>query len=182
MLVNDRHPIPDNYKPTLVDTEFNQKIDVRAAEPLNKMLKAARAEGLKLFPCSVYRSPEEQRQIFDDKVQERLNCGDSQEEAEKEAARWITQPGTSEHHTGLAVDIIDFDYQILDEKQGETATQKWLMKHCTEYGFIVRYPQSKKDITHIEFESWHYRYVGVENAKKIAASGLCLEEYVESRN
>ena len=80
------------------------------------------------------------------------------------------------------MDIIDLDYQILDEKQERTDTQQWLMKHCTEYGFIIRYPTDKKNITHINYEPWHYRYVGKENAKKIAESGLCLEEYLEKVN
>ena len=153
-------------------------MDKRAAGALNKMLEDCRAAGYKPLACSDYRSVEEQQQIWDDKVQECLNIGYSQSEAEKETARWIAVPGTSEHHTGLAIDIIDLDYQILDEKQEKTPTQQWLMKHCTEYGFIIRYPSDKKDITHIDFESWHYRYVGVEHAKKIADAGMCLEEYV----
>ena len=145
---------------------------------LRQPIAPCRAAGYQPVPCSGYRSPEEQEKIFDDKLREYRYLGYSEEDAEKETEKWIQLPGTSEHHTGLAMDIIDLDYQILDEAQNKTATQQWLMKHCYEYGFIVRYPDDKKDITHIQFESWHYRYVGKENAKKIHDSGLCLEEYL----
>ena len=161
-----------------METEYRQIIDKRAAKPLEEMLAACRAAGYQPVPCSGYRSEQEQAQLLKDKTREYRNLGYSETDAEKTAALWVSAPGTSEHHTGLAMDIIDLHYQILDEKQNETATQQWLMKHCHEYGFIVRYPADKKDITHIQFESWHYRYVGKENAKKIHDSGLCLEEYL----
>ena len=108
------------------------------------------------------------------------HSGNLSTDIEEKAKKWIAEPGTSEHHTGLAMDIIDLDYQILDEKQAQTDTQQWLMEHCWEYGFILRYPEEKKEITHIDSESWHYRYVGKEHAKKMHDAGLCLEEYVGS--
>ena len=92
-------------------------------------------------------------------------------------------PGHSEHEIGLAVDIVDEESlewkDPLVEKQAETGTQKWLMAHCHEYGFILRYPKNKQNITGIIYEPWHYRYVGGEHAEKIMAEGLCLEEYLE---
>lgn len=180
ILVNYDNPISDNYKPNLVKTQYlEQSIDKRAAEPLNQLVAACKKAGYQPLPCSGYRSKEEQVQILEDKVQEYQNIGYSREDAEKEARKWITEPGESEHHTGLAMDIIDLDYQILDEKQKDTGTQKWLMEHCWEYGFVLRYPENKKDITHIDSESWHYRYVGKEHAKRMHDTGLCLEEYVE---
>lgn len=180
ILVNYNNPIPDDYKPNLVKTAYlEQKIDKRAAKPLEEMVKACRKAGYDPLPCSGYRSKEEQVEILNDKIQEYKNIGFSEADAEKEARKWITEPGKSEHHTGLAMDIIDLDYQILDEKQEKTATQQWLMKHCWEYGFILRYPSDKKDITHIDSESWHYRYVGKEHAKRMHDTGLCLEEYIE---
>lgn len=182
IVVNYNTPIPDNYKPDLTDTEFDQKIDKRAAKALDEMMADCRAAGCNPLPCSGYRSVEEQVKILEEKVKEYQNIGYSRKDAEKEARVWITEPGTSEHHTGLAMDIIDIDYQILDEKQEKTDTQQWLMKHCWDYGYILRYPNNKKDITHIGYESWHYRYVGKENAKKIRDSGLCLEEYVAKMN
>lgn len=87
-------------------------------------------------------------------------------------------PGTREHELGLALDIVSMENQNLDESQMETEFQKWMMEHCTEYGFILRYPVDKGEITGIGFEPWHYRYVGREDAEKIKESGLCLEEYV----
>ena len=88
-------------------------------------------------------------------------------------------PGTSEHHTGLAADIITVDYQVLDEGFAETAAYQWLKENCTQYGFIMRYPKEKQDITGIIYEPWHYRYVGKNVAEKITANDWCLEEYIE---
>ena len=182
ILVNFENPLPKDYKLNLTDTEFHQKIDVRASKALEKMLGDCRAAGYKPLPCSGYRSKEKQRKLFDVKKTEYLRKGMSEEKAEQAASEWVARPGTSEHHTGLAMDIVDLNYQLLDKRQEQTGTQKWLMKHCTEYGFILRYPTDKKAVTHINYEPWHYRYVGKENAKKIAESGLCLEEYLEKVN
>ena len=99
-------------------------------------------------------------------------------EAEEAAAFWVAPPGASEHQTGLAVDIVDADYLELDEGQESTATQQWLMTHCTEYGFILRYPTDKSATTGIGYEPWHYRYVGKEAASAITQSSLCLEEWL----
>ena len=88
-------------------------------------------------------------------------------------------PGTSEHQAGLAVDIVSVDYQILDEGQEDTPLQQWLMEHCWEYGFILRYPPDKGEKTGIIYEPWHYRYVGREYAQAIRQSGLCLEEFLQ---
>ena len=102
----------------------------------------------------------------------------SREEAETTAARWVSAPGTSEHETGLAVDIVAESYQSLDAAQADTAEQQWLLEHCWEYGFILRYPADKTDITGVEYEPWHYRYVGVPAAMDMRDSGQCLEEYL----
>lgn len=103
--------------------------------------------------------------------------GYSEEGAREEAARWVARPGTSEHETGLAVDIVDKGYQILDRKQEQTPVQQWLMEHCVRYGFILRYPTDKSELTGIGYEPWHYRYVGPEAAAAIMEQGICLEEY-----
>ena len=95
-----------------------------------------------------------------------------------EAARWVAPPDTSEHQTGLALDLVSLDYQLLDEKQEQTPEQQWLMAHSWEYGFVLRYPSDKSAITGIGYEPWHYRYVGKEAAKAMHESGQCLEEYV----
>ena len=86
-------------------------------------------------------------------------------------------PGTSEHQLGLAVDIVDLRYQVLDAGQEDTATQQWLMQNSWKYGFILRYPQDKSAITGIIYEPWHWRYLGPENARTVKESGLCLEEF-----
>lgn len=105
--------------------------------------------------------------------------GLNRNQAEIEAARNVAYPGTSEHHLGLAVDIVSLQYQQLDEAQARTPEIIWLTEHCSEYGFILRYPKDKTQITGIVYEPWHFRYVGVETAKVIMEQGLCLEEYLE---
>ena len=101
------------------------------------------------------------------------------EEAEKITATMIAIPGTSEHHTGLAADIVTPTHQTLDPEFADTDAGKWLQENAAEYGFILRYPEDKQDITEIIYESWHYRYVGVDHAMAIKENGLCLEEYLE---
>ena len=103
------------------------------------------------------------------------NPGCSEEEALKGAATEVARPGTSEHNLGLAV-----DFNSVEQNFENTEAFNWLNKHCTEYGFILRYSASTQDITGVIYEPWHYRYVGKENAKKIMKSGLTLEEYVKA--
>ena len=146
------------------------------------MLKDARKEGLSLTLCSAYRSYKKQTTLFNNKVQKYMNQGLSKVEAEKKAKLSVAYPGTSEHHTGLAADIMASYYPTLDEKQAETPEAKWLMANCHKYGFILRYPNDKTHITGIIFEPWHYRYVGVEAATEIMEKGLTLEEYLELKN
>ena len=107
--------------------------------------------------------------------------GYSPSDARIEAAKAVAIPGTSEHQLGLAVDIVDLRYQVLDAGQEDTATQQWLMQNSWKYGFILRYPNDKTAVTGIIYEPWHYRYVGRENAKAIYESGLCLEEYLQAQ-
>ena len=102
----------------------------------------------------------------------------SEEEAREETAKNVAVPGSSEHEAGLAADIVYARYQSLDESQENNATQQWLMEHCQDYGFILRYPRDKQDITGITYEPWHYRYVGYEAAEEIMSRGICLEEYL----
>ncbi len=90
-------------------------------------------------------------------------------------------PGTSEHELGLALDIVSLENQRLEEAQEDTPTGQWLMAHCYEYGFILRYPKDKEDVTGIRYEPWHYRYVGRESAMAMWAGDLCLEEYVTQK-
>nr|WP_325211828.1 M15 family metallopeptidase [uncultured Oscillibacter sp.] len=180
ILVNRDHPLPEDFQvPAFTQLVNGHSIDKRAYPALQRMMDACRAEGLSPTICSSYRTREKQEELFERKVQSCLSQAGSREEAEAEAARWVARPGTSEHQAGLAVDIVDKSYQSLDGGQEETAVQKWLIEHCAEYGFILRYPNEKSEITGIGYEPWHYRYVGEEAAGEIMSRGLCLEEYLE---
>ena len=177
-LVNADHPMPSDWKQELVELNNGQSIDSRAYPDLQEMMADARAEGLDPYICSSWRSPETQKKLFKEEVEKYVKQGYSKSEAEIQAARWVAVPGTSEHELGLALDIVSAENQRLEEEQEDTPTQQWLMTHCCEYGFILRYPKDKEDITGIGYEPWHYRYVGRENAEAIRDSGMCLEEYV----
>jgi D-alanyl-D-alanine carboxypeptidase len=142
------------------------------------MIKDCNKECPTVCVLSGYRSYEYQANNFNNKVKDYQSKGYSKEEAEKEAATIIARPGTSEHQLGLAVDIIDTQLWALEEEQADLPAQKWLMEHCWEYGFILRYPRDKQDITGITYEPWHYRYVGMEAAEEITSRGICLEEYL----
>ena len=177
ILVNPWNEVPEDYEVKLTRLKNGQAVDSRCYPMLQQMMDDCRAAGLNPVICSSYRTHDKQEELFRKKVNTLRKQGYSQEEAETEAARWVARPGTSEHETGLAVDIVDKSYQLLDEKQEQTPVQQWLMAHCAEYGFILRYPVEKSDLTGIGYEPWHYRYVGVEAAKAITEQGLCLEEY-----
>ena len=179
LLVNGEHPLPEDFAvPELTQLRNGHAIDSRAYPALQRMMDDCRAAGLQPLICSSYRSEETQRQLFQQEVQSWLAQGYPQEEAEEQAARWVARPGASEHQTGLAVDLVDLSYQVLDHEQENTAVQRWLMAHCAEYGFILRYPTDKSALTGVGYEPWHYRYVGVEAAQEIMGRGLCLEEYI----
>ena len=178
MLVNQSHPMEDGYVPELANIDDSHQVDARVLEPLQNMLKAASDEGYSLYVCSAYRSVDRQKELFNESMIDYVNQGMTYYEAAIETAKSIAWPGESEHATGLAMDIVSSDYAGLDEKQGETDDQKWLMEHCYEYGFILRYPKDKSEDTGIIYEPWHYRYVGKTVAKAITEQGITLEEYL----
>ena len=180
ILINKDNPIPENYSVDLVEIENGHKVDSRIADELKQMLEDARKEGLNPLICSSYRTEEKQNQLFQDKIREYKRKGYENLEAEEVASYWVAPTNRGEHQSGLAVDIVSQNYQILDEKQEQTDVQKWLIQNSYKYGFILRYPTSKKDITKINYEPWHYRYVGKENAEIIMKNNICLEEYLES--
>lgn len=180
ILVNGENPLSEDFSvPELTRLKNGQNIDSRAYPALQEMMDAARTAGYQPLICSSYRTWDKQDELFQKKVQSYLNQGYTQAESENQASFWVARPGTSEHQTGLAVDIVDQDYQMLNEKQENTPTQQWLMAHCAEYGFILRYPTEKSSITGIGYEPWHYRYVGMDAARAITDQGLCLEEYLD---
>ena len=177
ILVNAKNPIPDDWTVNLVQLNNGHQIDKRAYDSLQKMLNDARAKGWNPLICSSYRTTSYQQQLFDNRVQRMKNQGMSEKEAIADTEKWIAIPGTSEHETGLAVDIVTVENQNLDNSQLNSACQKWMMEHCYDYGFILRYPEDKTKITGIDFEPWHYRYVGYDIAQYIKQNGICLEEY-----
>lgn len=177
-LVNHTHPLPEGFS---VETEAlpnGKEFDARAIGQLKQMLADGNATGLQLMVCSAYRSVARQDELFEEMKRDYMAQGMSEQEAYDKTATIRTPHGCSEHSSGLAADIVAVDYQMLDDGFAETPEAQWLLAHAAEYGFILRYPKEKEEITGIIWEPWHFRYVGVENAKKIEASGLCLEEYL----
>lgn len=178
LLVNPWNELPEDFETALRALPDGQKVDERIYEDLNAMLQACRDAGLRPKICSAYRTQAKQTYLYNNKVARLRSAGYGREAAREEAARWVARPGTSEHQLGLALDIVSQSYQALTKKQEKTAEQKWLMEHCWEYGFILRYPSDKSEITGIGYEPWHYRYVGRDVALDMRGSGLCLEEYL----
>ena len=180
LLVNKQHPVPEDHTFELGTIAGAMECDARILPELFAMLKAAKDEGISLSVCSPYRDISRQKILFDRKIKLHMGNGYSYMEAYKKASQIVTVPGASEHQIGLAVDIISSDYTSLDEGFGKTAAGKWLKEHSKEYGFILRYPKGKEYITGIDFEPWHFRYVGKEAATIIMDNGITLEEFVES--
>lgn len=180
-LVSAKHPLKQELEVTL--TKVGQiSVDSRIAASLQDMIAAAKKEGYSLYPTSGHRTFSRSKTLYESKVKEYKNSGYGEQEALAAAAKWVAPPGTSEHNTGLAVDIITSDYytklsDLLPEFE-EFAEAKWMKEHAHEFGFILRYPKNKEDITGINFEPWHFRYVGKESAKEIYERDLTLEEYL----
>ncbi len=168
-LVNRWNPIPEDYKMVLRDVPGGQQVDTRIYQPLMEMLSAAEEKDLGPIVVSGYRTAQEQKKLYDDKVSEYRWQGYGKAESEELAQQWVNKPGNSEHQLGFAVDINGDTYDIY----------LWLQENCYKYGFIFRYPGNKISITGGAEEVWHYRYVGVETATEIFKKGICLEEYLE---
>ena len=172
LLVNWEYGLPDQYKPNLVKA-YDMEMDERLVEPYKQMAAAALKDDVTLWISSAYRAPELQKELLEREIKQNEQKGMSPEEAKEKAAIAVAQPGHSEHNTGLAIDVNGVRPEFEKEKGYE-----WMKQHAAEYGFILRYPREKEDITKIMFEPWHYRYVGKENAQKMNELGMCLEEYV----
>ncbi|MGX7030786.1 M15 family metallopeptidase [Vagococcus zengguangii] len=184
ILVNDSHAFSDEQLPAVTGIiDSNYQVHADLVTPYQKMKEAAAADGISLRVVSTYRSVSYQEQVYEQSISDNINAGMSQQEAEEETAVYVAEPGKSEHHTGLAIDLVDQLW--LDAGKGlvpefiETAAGKWIDEHCAEFGFIIRFPKGKEEITNINYEPWHIRYVGVENAKYITGNQLTLEEFVE---
>lgn len=177
MLVNAEYPLAEGYVPVLSTIFSRWKVDSRIAASAEAMLNDCKAAGLHPMICSAFRSVQHQQELFANRVSRSQAAGLENEDAIRDAADIVAVPGTSEHHTGLALDIVSADYQLLDEGQEATPENQWLRAHCAEYGFILRYPPDKTGETGIIYEPWHFRYVGESAASEIMEKGITLEEY-----
>lgn len=179
VLVNKQHPVPDDYTFTPATIKGTMKCDARIIDDLTDMMRAAKADGIDLMVCSPYRDYNRQTVLFNRKIDYYMSKGCSYLEAYKITSRTVTVPGASEHQIGLALDIVSTAYIELDTGFGETKAGKWLKEHGDEYGFILRYPEGREYITGIEYEPWHFRYVGKEAAAAIMEQDITLEEFLE---
>lgn len=177
ILVNQDYRVPRNYKVELTELSNGQSVDSRIYPSLQQMFDDMRAQGVYPTVASGYRTSKKQQSLMDEKIESFVAQGYSRSDAATEALKWVSAVGYSEHQTGLAVDI---------NADGVNSTGKqvydWLADNAWEYGFILRYPEDKTEITHTSYEPWHYRYVGTEAAKVIFEQSICLEEYIEILN
>ncbi|MBD5141687.1 MAG: M15 family metallopeptidase [Ruminococcus sp.] len=174
ILVNGNNKIPDDYETELTELSNGEKVSSEIYPDLQKMFDDMREAGIYPVVGEGYRTREKQQEIMEDKIRAFENEGHSQKRAEKMAREWVAIPGTSEHELGLAVDI-NADKERSDNQE----VYDWLYQNAYKYGFILRYPIGKTKITGIDYEPWHYRYVGREYSEEIMNSGLCLEEWLE---
>ena len=184
VLVNHTSKMPDDYtfdtKECGSATAVNKTLQTVACDAFLEMQKAAAADGVTVWMQSGYRSVKYQPSLYERKTKYYLDKGYDNAAAREKAAAVVNPPGYSEHNCGLAADLNSPEHTGLDEGFEKTAAFRWLCEHAGDYGFILRYPKDAEDKTEIIYEPWHWRYVGVENAAKINASGLCFEEYIET--
>lgn len=184
VLVNHTSKMPDDYtfdtKECGSATAVNKTLQTVACDAFLEMQKAAADDGVTVWMQSGYRSVKYQTSLYERKTKYYLDKGYDNATAKEKAAAVVNPPGYSEHNCGLAADLNSPEHTGLDEGFEKTAAFRWLCEHAGDYGFILRYPKDAEDKTEIIYEPWHWRYVGVENAAKINASGLCFEEYIET--
>ena len=179
MLINKNSGINENYIPpdlVIPNVKFRvaddmcREMRLDAANALENMFNDAKEEGINLIAISGYRSYDYQEVVYDRSVAT---------EGQEYTDNYVAIPGTSEHQTGLVMDLLSDEYLSLDEGFENTIAYQWLMENMTNYGFILRYPKGKEEITGYDYEPWHLRYVGVDVAKEIMNKGITLEEYLE---
>lgn len=175
IVVNRWNAIPEDYPtPTLTELDNGERVDSRIYDDLQRMFDAMREDGLDPEVTAGLRTRKVQQQLMDEKIAEYRRQGLSSGEAKEQAEQWVAIPGTSEHEIGLAVDINTRDSTGAADSQD---VYDWLAANAWEYGFILRYPDDKTDVTGNMYEPWHYRYVGIDAAYAMHGSGQCLEEY-----
>ena len=174
-LANYENLLPENFTVKVENIDKTRQFDARAIDELNNMMNQMKKDGItNIWIQSAYRSVARQKELYDASVKKYLQQGKTQEEAEKLTNEYINKPGSSDHNLGLAV-----DFNMVDNKFEKLDGFKWLQKNAENYGFVLRYPKDKEDVTKIAYESWHWRYVGVEHAKKMNELNMCLEEYIQ---
>lgn len=174
-IINTKYPLPDSYAPTLSNaiSGSNIQLDSRVSERYAEMYAAAKLSGCVLTPYSGYHSCALQETTYNRKVNFYVNQGISAEEANQKASAQVLPAGCSEHNAGLAMDIVSASSDFINTKE-----YKWLCENAYNYGFILRYPEDKTAITGMNFEPWHWRYVGTQAAKEMKEKNQCLEEYL----
>lgn len=174
-IINTKYPLPDSYAPTLSNaiSGSNIQLDSRVSERYAEMYAAAKLSGCVLTPYSGYHSYALQETTYNRKVNFYVNQGISAEEANQKASAQVLPAGCSEHNAGLAIDIVSASSDFINTKE-----YKWLCENAHNYGFILRYPEDKTAITGMNFEPWHWRYVGTQAAKEMKENNQCLEEYL----
>ena len=178
-LVNRWNVLPDDHSVETVNV-CGTVVTPECGEALERMLADCKAAGHGYMITSGYRGIARQKELLNRKINQKKGEGYDDATAYAKAIQIVAVPGTSEHHLGVAVDIVDSSYVLMNVNQAKTDTQKWLMEHCWDYGFILRYPEGTTEATGIMFEPWHYRYVGVEFAQEMKEYGGCLEDYLDS--
>lgn len=174
-LVNNENSVDRSYVPELAEIANGVKFDKRAISYLKEMINEMYKDNITgIWVQSAYRSYEKQEELFNRQVQQNKNKGKSEEEAQRLAQTVVQRPEMSEHNLGLAA-----DFNTVTNEFENTKAFDWLQKNADKYGFILRYPKDKQDITKITYESWHWRYVGSEHAKEMKEKGYCLEEYID---
>lgn len=175
ILVNSDNPIPENYSIELTELSNGQFVDSRIYPDLQKMFDDMREQEIYPVVGEGYRTREAQEKMMTDKIEAYIYEGFNEKIAKALAEAAVAMPGTSEHELGIAVDI-----NADKERSSNDDVYSWLAENAYRYGFIQRYPPGKSAITGIDYEPWHYRYVGYTHAKKIYSDGICLEEYLKN--
>lgn len=178
ILTNAEYPVPEDYQVELkMLPDSKQSVDARIYDPLMKMLEDMESQGLSPVVCSGYRTLDKQEKLFNRKVSVFVKQGDSKAEAGARARHILSIPGSGEHCLGLAVDFCSRTYPLLEQGFEGTPEGVWLRAHSQDYGFILRYDQGKEAVTGIEYEPWHFRYVGVKAAQYMKEHDQTLEEF-----